>query len=190
MQSIGQAAKATVNISWPQSLLWPLGCIWEWHLLDICGSPIASRNYSPPGDPEVPGTAETCWGEVEQPLTPLRGAHQVREGAATGMNELLLVKLYCFACAGCSHVNTASTRVYSWTTYPTHLSVHCQIDSACIFAYGSTSFVADHNYHVRFQKGGATKPIIGSSWNNGIKNRLTCIRYRNVLVWFHWLWHL
>jgi len=27
------------------------------------------------------------------------------------------------------------------------------IDSTCIFAYGSTSFVANCNYHVRFRKG-------------------------------------
>ena len=36
------------------------------------------------------------------------------------------------------------TRVYSWNTYPVHLFIRCQIDSACIFAYGSTSCVADH----------------------------------------------
>ena len=45
------------------------------------------------------------------------------------------------------------TRVYSWNTYPARLSVRCQIDSACIFVYVSTSCVADRNYHVRFRKG-------------------------------------
>ena len=49
------------------------------------------------------------------------------------------------------------TRVYSWNTYPTRLSVRCQINFACIFAYGSTSCVADHNYHVRFRKGWSHK---------------------------------
>jgi len=39
------------------------------------------------------------------------------------------------------------TRVYSWNTYPVCLSVRCQIDSACIFMYGSMSYVADCNYH-------------------------------------------
>jgi len=34
--------------------------------------------------------------------------------------------------------NITKTRVYSWNTYPARLSVRCQIDSACIFAYGST----------------------------------------------------
>ena len=50
-----------------------------------------------------------------------------------------------------THTNSihASTRVYSWNTYPAHLSVRCQIDSACIFVYGSTSCAADCNYHVR-----------------------------------------
>ena len=55
----------------------------------------------------------------------------------------------------------------------------CQINSACIFAYGSTT--------CDFERGGATKPIIGSSWNNSAKTAWTCIRYRNVLVWLCWL---
>ena len=38
-----------------------------------------------------------------------------------------------------------------------------------------------------FKRGGATKPIIGSSWNNAVKTAWTCIRYRNVLVWLCWL---
>jgi len=38
-----------------------------------------------------------------------------------------------------------------------------------------------------FKRGGATKPIIGSSQNNSVKNCVslpawTCIRYRNILI--------
>jgi len=46
-----------------------------------------------------------------------------------------------------------ATNSYSPTRVYSHLFVRCQIDSACIFAYGSTSCVADHNYHVQFRKG-------------------------------------
>jgi len=66
------------------------------------------------------------------------------------------------------------TRVYSWNTYPAP-SVRCQIDSACVFSCMDVR-VALRLLTVTntcdFERGGATKPIIGSSRNNGVKNRL------------------
>ena len=53
-------------------------------------------------------------------------------------------------------------RVYSWTTYPIRHFVCCQIDSACIFTYGSASCIADCNYHVQFRKG----------WSHETDNRI------------------
>ena len=53
------------------------------------------------------------------------------------------------------------TRVYSWNTYPARLSICCQIDSAYIFAYGSTLLTITTTCD--FKRGGAMKPIIGSS---------------------------
>ena len=46
-----------------------------------------------------------------------------------------------------------------------------------------------------FERGGATKPIIGSSWNNGVKNRLDLYQvqkrpYMIMLIVFRWLRHL
>ena len=49
-------------------------------------------------------------------------------------------------CFSTSRQIPENTRVYSWNTYPARLSVRCQIDSACIFMYGSTSCIADHNF--------------------------------------------
>ena len=34
------------------------------------------------------------------------------------------------------------------------------------------SWIADHKYHDDFERGGVKKLIMGSSWNNGEKNRL------------------
>ena len=46
-----------------------------------------------------------------------------------------------------------------------------------------------------FERGGATKLIIGSTWNNGVKNRLDLYQVQKhsnliMLIVFHWLWHL
>ena len=85
----------------------------------------------------------------------------------------------------------------SWNTYPARLSVHCQIDSACIFAYmyGIRVALLTVTTTCDFERGGARKPIIGSSWNNGARNRLNMYQVQKrpsiiMLIVFPWLRHV
>ena len=93
------------------------------------------------------------------------------------------------------HGKTYSTRVYSWNTYPAHLFARSQIGSTCIFVYVSTSCIADLTTMCNFERGEATKPIIGSSWNNGVKNWLDLHQAQKrpnliMLIVFRWIRHL
>jgi len=61
-------------------------------------------------------------------------------------------------------------------------------DRFCLYFYVSEYALLTVTTTCDFERGGATKPIIGSSWNNG--TTWTCIRYRNVLVLICWLFFI
>ena len=79
----------------------------------------------------------------------------------------LLVKLH--------YINT---RVYSWNTYPVCLFVMNTLPAMpdrfriCLYFHMHIVELLTINTRCDFKKGGAKKPIIGRSWNNGKKNCL------------------
>jgi len=63
--------------------------------------------------------------------------------------------------------NDQSTGVYSWNTYPTSLFICTPVILCnCVIELLSVTTMCD------FERGGAKKPILGSSWNNSEKNCL------------------
>ena len=89
-----------------------------------------------------------------------------------------------------------STRVYiHGILYPARLSILARSILPVFSHMGVRVALLTVTTMCNFERGGATKPMIGSSWNNGVKNCLGLYQVHKrpsmiTLIVFCWLWRL